>query len=337
MFRNKTTAKDVAERAGVSRSLVSMYLRKNPNLWISETTKARLEAAIRELGYRPNRSAQILRSGKSSVAGVILGGISGTFASCLSEALMEKMEDAGYRIFLGITRYDPERERRVLESMMNFEIDLLFYTLEPEYVKDLLLRCATSIPVLVSEKRADMPFRSIRFDLSSAMKNALRHLAGRQVGRTALLTNRAGFGEEDFFASKEEPFPELRSFRFGDPEGRDKAALRELVRFSPDAVISLAGIPMTPAKECLGRNVFWIDSWTLPFERPEAGIHPAGSIVRPFREYVETLSEAMLEALRDPECKPRDRSVPAAFLKWREQSELRKSLLNDPYYQTFQH
>ena len=105
MLRKKPTARDVAERAGVSRSLVSMYLRKNPNLWISEQTRKRLDEAIRELGYRPNRSAQILREGKSRVAGVVLGGISGTFASCLSEALMEKMEDAGYRIILGITRY----------------------------------------------------------------------------------------------------------------------------------------------------------------------------------------------------------------------------------------
>ena len=128
MQPKNATAKDVAARAGVSRSLVSMYLSRNPNVWISEETRARLDAAIRELGYRPNRSAQILRGGKSRVIGVVLGGISGLFASCLSEALMENLEEAGYRVFLGITRYDPERERRVLESMMNFEIDALVYT-----------------------------------------------------------------------------------------------------------------------------------------------------------------------------------------------------------------
>ena len=337
MPRKKTTAKDVAERAGVSRSLVSMYLRNNPNLWISEKTKARLDAAVRELGYRPNRSAQALRWGTSRVAGVVLGGISGTFASCLSEGLMEKMEEAGYRVFLGITRYDPERERRVLESMMNFEIDVLFYTLEPEYVKDLLLQCAASIPVFVSEKRADLPFRCVRFDLSDAMRNALRYLAGRRIRRTALLTNRIGFGEEDFFASKEAiSFPELRSFRFAERKGNGEATLRELARFSPEAVISVAGIPMEPARRRLGPATLWIDSWTLPFERQEEGIHPAGSIVRPFREYVETLAETMLNAIRNPEQEICDRKIPALFLKRKEQNDLRNTLLSDPYYQTFE-
>ena len=164
MQPKNATAKDVAARAGVSRSLVSMYLSRNPNVWISEETRARLDAAIRELGYRPNRSAQILRGGKSRVIGVVLGGISGLFASCLSEALMENLEEAGYRVFLGITRYDSERERRVLESMMNFEIDALVYTLEPDYVSDLLLRCSARIPVFLTERKEAYPFHSVQFD-----------------------------------------------------------------------------------------------------------------------------------------------------------------------------
>ena len=108
MRPKNATAKDVADRAGVSRSLVSMYLSRNPNVWISEETRARLDAAIRELGYRPNRSAQILRGGKSRVIGVVLGGISGLFASCLSEALMENL-------VLEI-RYEGGAQRTVLDG-----------------------------------------------------------------------------------------------------------------------------------------------------------------------------------------------------------------------------
>ena len=54
MSIHKVTARDVAERAGVSRSLVSMYLNRNPRVWISEETKQRIDEAIRSLGYRPN-------------------------------------------------------------------------------------------------------------------------------------------------------------------------------------------------------------------------------------------------------------------------------------------
>ena len=338
MADRKPTARDVAERAGVSRSMVSMYLSRNPNLWISEETKARLEAAIRELGYRPNRTAQILRGGKSHVIGLVLGGISGPFASCLSEALMETMEEAGYRLLLGVTRYDPERERRVLESMMNFELDALVYTLEPEYGKDLLLQCAKSMPVFLTEKREDLPFHCVDFDLRGAMADALHFLAARNVERVALLTNRIGIGEREFLAREKSGLPERRSFRFPSSRGDAEEILRELVGFQPDAVISLAGIHVAPALKRLGPETLLVDAWSLPFQRLKMEkIRPAGSIVRPFREYAEILAESLLEALRSPECGKLVRSVPALFLKWKEQKLLREKLLNEPYYQAFEH
>lgn len=347
MLRHKPTAQDVAERAGVSRSLVSMYLRKNPNLWISRETRERLDAAIRELGYRPNQTAQTLRSGKSHIVGVVLGGISGSFASCLCEALMEKLDDAGYRVFLGITKYDPARERRILESMMNFDIDALFYTLEPDYVRDLLLQCAASIPVFVGEKRPGTPFHSIEFDLRTAFSDALDFLAGLGVRRAALLTNAIGYGERDFFAAaSEKPLLQIRSFRIGTPcgkaDGREEEKLREELRlFQPGAVLSSAGVRV---RSCGNpgdseQEPFWIDSWTLPFQREEIpeGFRPGGSIVRPFREFAEMLADALLEALRNSGEVPRSRCVTACFRNDREQKELRKVLMQDPYFQTFEH
>ena len=67
MADRKPTARDVAERAGVSRSMVSMYLSRNPNLWISEETKARLEAAIRELVANPALAAELGANGRKLV------------------------------------------------------------------------------------------------------------------------------------------------------------------------------------------------------------------------------------------------------------------------------
>ncbi len=60
MSAHKVTARDVAERAGVSRSPVSMYRNRNPKAWISEAAKRRIDDAVRELQYRPNRAAQLL-------------------------------------------------------------------------------------------------------------------------------------------------------------------------------------------------------------------------------------------------------------------------------------
>lgn len=60
---------DVARRAGVSHQTVSRVLNGHPH--VSETTRAGVLAAIRELGYRPNAAARTLVTGKTNYIGVI--------------------------------------------------------------------------------------------------------------------------------------------------------------------------------------------------------------------------------------------------------------------------
>ena len=157
---------------------------------------------------------------------------------------MENLEEAGYRVFLGITRYDPERERRVLESMMNFEIDALVYTLEPDYVSDLLLRCSARIPVFLTERKEAYPFHSVQFDLSEALGKTMKFLSDRKVEKVALMTNRIGFAETLFLKAGENSRMKLRVFRAESTSGDDRKFLKELSRFRPDAVIVLAGVRM---------------------------------------------------------------------------------------------
>lgn len=60
---------DVAKLAGVSHQTVSRVLNAHPN--VSERTRLRVRAAIAELGYRPNKAAKALVTGKSQVIGVV--------------------------------------------------------------------------------------------------------------------------------------------------------------------------------------------------------------------------------------------------------------------------
>jgi DNA-binding LacI/PurR family transcriptional regulator len=60
---------DVARLAGVSHQTVSRVLNDHPN--VSEQTRRRVQAAITELDYRPNRAARMLVTGTSQVIGVV--------------------------------------------------------------------------------------------------------------------------------------------------------------------------------------------------------------------------------------------------------------------------
>ena len=75
------TLKDIANRANVSPALVSMYLNNNPKSRMSAETRQRIDAAIRELNYRPSALARSLRSGKSMTIGYATGNIVGTFSN----------------------------------------------------------------------------------------------------------------------------------------------------------------------------------------------------------------------------------------------------------------
>ena len=67
--RRRVTIRDVAQHAGVSKSLVSLVLRKSPK--VSDKSRELVEDAIRELGYRPSATARSLVSGKSGLIGIV--------------------------------------------------------------------------------------------------------------------------------------------------------------------------------------------------------------------------------------------------------------------------
>ena len=70
----RVTIATIAEAAGVSVPTVSRVLNGHPN--VKEQTRLRVRAAIAELGYRPNRAARALVTGRSQLIGVWPSGTS---------------------------------------------------------------------------------------------------------------------------------------------------------------------------------------------------------------------------------------------------------------------
>ena len=72
------TSVDVARRAGVSQSTVSLVMSGKARGRVSSETEATVWRAVRELGYRPNIAARALRSGAAGAVGLIVS----SAASC---------------------------------------------------------------------------------------------------------------------------------------------------------------------------------------------------------------------------------------------------------------
>lgn len=105
------TVEDVARVAAVSRQTVSNVL-NSPHI-VKAATRTRVEAAIKQLGYRQNASARRLRTRKSATIGIRLdpmrNGISGSVLDRFLHALTEHADARGMRVLL-FTAADPEEE-----------------------------------------------------------------------------------------------------------------------------------------------------------------------------------------------------------------------------------
>ena len=90
------TAKDVARAAGVSQATVSYVINDNPNQRITPATRARVLAAVAELGYTPSAAARALRKGTSDVVLLLLPDIPiGPTAARIMEAFTDDLEPFG--------------------------------------------------------------------------------------------------------------------------------------------------------------------------------------------------------------------------------------------------
>ncbi|TFD56242.1 LacI family transcriptional regulator [Cryobacterium sp. Hh7] len=124
------TVEDVARIAQVSRQTVSNVL--NSPAIVKLATRTRVQAAIAELGYRPNLSARRLRQQKSATLGIrldpMMNGISGAVLDRFLHALTEQADARGLRILL-FTAATPEEEieqiRRLREAA---EVDAFVLT-----------------------------------------------------------------------------------------------------------------------------------------------------------------------------------------------------------------
>ena len=110
-----STIRDVARRAGVAISTVSAVI--NHSAPTSADVVARVERAVAEIGYSPQRAAQTLRSGRSRLIGVIVPDITNPHFSALARIVEKQCLQAGYMTFVYNTDEDTNHEMRILRMM----------------------------------------------------------------------------------------------------------------------------------------------------------------------------------------------------------------------------
>lgn len=117
----RVTIVDVARRAGVSPTTVSHVL--SGKRLVADATRDRVEAAVRDLGYRPNHVARNLRTRRSHMVAVVLPDITNPFYGVLTRGLADTVVGAEYGTYVCNTDGRLDRERRFLDDVVDRGVD----------------------------------------------------------------------------------------------------------------------------------------------------------------------------------------------------------------------
>ncbi len=112
------TLREVSEASGVSEMTVSRVLRNRGD--VSETTRKKVLAAAKELGYVPNKIAGALASQRVNLVGVIIPSLSNMVFPTVMTGISEELENTDLQPVVGVTDYLPEKEERVLYEMLSW-------------------------------------------------------------------------------------------------------------------------------------------------------------------------------------------------------------------------
>jgi DNA-binding LacI/PurR family transcriptional regulator len=142
----------VAARAGVSTALVSIVMRGAKGA--GATTRERVLETAREIGYRPDARARLLRSHRSRLLGVQFG-LQHPFHTDLVEGLYSAAEPAGYQIALSAVA--PSRsEQHAVETLLADRCEALIL-LGPQAPAARLAELASQLPVVSVARRLRPP------------------------------------------------------------------------------------------------------------------------------------------------------------------------------------
>jgi len=122
----RSTVHEVARRAGVAPITVSRVL--NEHASVSEETRRKVQAAMRDLDYVPNALAQSLKGRSTQTLGLVVGDVSNPFFTLLARGLEDVATAAGYSVILCNSDDDPQKERAYLEILARRRIDGLVLT-----------------------------------------------------------------------------------------------------------------------------------------------------------------------------------------------------------------
>jgi LacI family transcriptional regulator len=197
--KRRPTQADVARLANVSQTTVSHVLNNNTAIALPPETRQRIQDAIDELGYVPDRTARSLRTRKSYTIAGIIPDITNPFYPAFERGIQDVAERHGYDLIMYNTDGSADKERRALHSMQQGRVDGIIVVLFHLTARDLLPLLDLNIAVVrleAAKKQAGAyPLDNLYVDNIAAADAAVSYLIERRHSRIAMIAGERGPGQ----------------------------------------------------------------------------------------------------------------------------------------------
>lgn len=181
LTRRRITQREVAEKAGVAQATVSLVLNGGRDKVAPETAE-RIEAAIAELGYQPNRFAQALRTQRSYVIACVVPDLTNPFYPSLVVAVQKVARAAGYEVITIDTEGRLANEKQVVLSAQHGRFDGIVGVFFNIGVRELEPVARAGVPVVrieVNRKAGGaLPIDDLFIDNVAAARRLTEYLIG---------------------------------------------------------------------------------------------------------------------------------------------------------------
>lgn len=171
---------DVADLAGVSMKTVSNVVHDYEH--VSERMRAKVQAAIDELGYKPNLTARRLATGRTGMIALAIPEMDQPYFAEIARHIGEEAGRRGYRIIVEQTLNDVEAERAVIRDREEGLVDgVIFHPARIDTLEIARLRPGTPL-VLLGEAARPLTTDHVMIDNVQAARDAVELLlrAGRR-------------------------------------------------------------------------------------------------------------------------------------------------------------
>ncbi len=176
IMRKSVSIKEVAELAGVSTATVSnVYSGKKP---VNEDLAQKVRDAGEKLGYKVNRIASQLRSGKNNIIGVLVPDLSDWFFTSIITKLESLAQSSGYEIIVANSNDNENTEQGRLNTLLSWQPAGLVIIPCTDSIPSQLFADEYIPPFVIADRVCDMNASdTVVIDNHEAGLMAAKHLA----------------------------------------------------------------------------------------------------------------------------------------------------------------